>query len=111
VKYIDKDGDVWEEAEDNCLRLVEAKDAADVGITARRDKVADLHGPLRTYTGAAGAAPDAPSDDLPRVTDVMDRATVFQSAHALVTGLKWGESESPSVYDVLSVAKWLEGDA
>lgn len=57
---------------------------------------------------------DAPVDLVPAhptISDVMDRSAVFQSAHALVTGLKWDESESPSVYDVLSVAKWLEGEA
>jgi hypothetical protein len=107
VKYIDKDGDVWEDAEDNCLRIVVAKDRANVGLTARRDKVEELHGPLNTYVG--DESPDDPSDSLPLVTDVMDRAAVFQNAHALVTGLEWGE-EKASVYDVLNVAKWLEGE-
>jgi hypothetical protein len=40
--------------------------------------------------------------------DVMDRADVFRAAHALVQGQEW--DEKASVYDVLQVAKWLEGD-
>ncbi|MEV0444033.1 hypothetical protein AB0I84_45290 [Streptomyces spectabilis] len=39
----------------------------------------------------------------------MTRASVFQSAHALVVGLEWGE-EKPSVHDILNVAKWLEAE-
>ncbi|WDM17659.1 hypothetical protein J3S85_37770 [Streptomyces lavenduligriseus] len=48
----------------------------------------------------------APS--LADANEVMDRAEVFRAAHALVDGLEW--DEKPSVYDVLQVAKWLEGE-
>ncbi|MFE0326309.1 hypothetical protein ACFW08_05770 [Streptomyces sp. NPDC058960] len=48
----------------------------------------------------------APSMSEP--AEVMDRADVFRSAHALVQGLEW--DEKASVYDVLQVAKWLEGE-
>ncbi|MFF9525387.1 hypothetical protein ACF1DV_25910 [Streptomyces achromogenes] len=41
-------------------------------------------------------------------SDVMDRAEVFRAAHALVADLEW--DEAASVYDVLQVAKWLEGE-
>ncbi|MFD5161023.1 hypothetical protein ACFWMJ_23590 [Streptomyces hawaiiensis] len=44
------------------------------------------------------------SDD----AEVMDRADVFRAAHALVKDLEW--DEKASVYDVLQVAKWLEGE-
>jgi hypothetical protein len=110
TKYTDNAGDVWESAGDTHLRLVECEGRPVVdGELCPRDEVREMWGPLTLVDGEEPQ--DAPSAGLPRVTDVMDRAAVFQSAHALVTGLKWGESESPSVYDVLSVAKWLEGDA
>jgi hypothetical protein len=110
VKYIDKDGDTWESREtDDLLRCVERVDGSQAGGLMLRAEVENDFGPLRPVGGDPNEKQpsDAP-DALPRVTDVMDRASVFQNAHALVTGLEWG-MENPSVYDVLSVAKWLEG--
>ncbi|MGI5404149.1 hypothetical protein ACQEVG_32805 [Streptomyces sp. CA-135486] len=37
----------------------------------------------------------------------LDRGDIFRAAHALVSGLKWGD-EGFSVYDVLQVARFLE---
>jgi hypothetical protein len=36
----------------------------------------------------------------------MSRSDLFRSAHALVSGLQWGEGFG--VYDVLQVARYLE---
>lgn len=108
-KYIDKSGDVWQEVSDGFVRVVRTGGShVDESEPWDVDYVSEKWGPLHPVEDDEAA--DAPSDDLPRVAEVMDRATVFQSAHALVTGLEWGE-EKPSVYDVLNVAKWLEGES
>jgi hypothetical protein len=107
MRYIDTTGDTWEDAEDGNLRVVAAKLPGDVGLVFTRDDAEEMYGPLRPVADVEAPQND-PSDGLPTVTDVMDRASVFQSAHALVKGLEWG-GEEPSVYDVLNVAKWLEG--
>jgi hypothetical protein len=110
VKYTDNGGDVWEDVGDGEVRVVVmgGTDVTD-SESAPREHVEEKWGPLTPLVDVIDAA-ELPSDGLPTVADVMDRATVFQSAHALVSGLKWGE-EAPSVYDVLNVAKWLEGEA
>jgi hypothetical protein len=109
VKYIDRDGDTWEDTEDGRLRIVTSRNPTDVGLTSDRAAAETRYGPLRPLTEGTAEPQDAPSPALPTVEGVLSRASVFQSAHALVTGLSWGE-EKPTVYDVLSVAKWLEGD-
>lgn len=101
MKYLDKDGDEWEEAPDDNLRCVASATPAFMGLTLVRDVVEEEYGPLRP-------AGERSSDDLPTVESVMSRGDIFQAAHALVNGLTW--EEKASVYDVLSVAKWLEGD-
>lgn len=106
MKYIDTTGDTWEDAEDGNLRVVAAKLPGDVGLVFTRDDAESMYGPLRPLVEEPQG--DA-SEAMTRVSDVMDRAAVFQSAHALVKGLEWGD-EAPSVYDVLNVAKWLEGE-
>ncbi|GAB1326946.1 hypothetical protein [Streptomyces sennicomposti] len=108
MRYIDKDGDTWEDAEPGSLRIVQAKDKCDVGLTVRLERAEEMYGPFTPLPDHDEPQND-PSDALPRVTDVMGRADVFQAAHALVKGLEWGD-EKPSVYDVLNVAKWLEGE-
>ena len=110
MKYVDTDGDVWEESGDGRLTCVASSVAGYEGTSHERDHVEQHHGPLRPLVALTEDA-EPPSDGLPTVSDVMSRATVFQTAHALVTGLKWDDSEKASVYDVLSVAKWLEGEA
>lgn len=111
MKYLDKDGDTWEEAEDGTLHIVTARAPADVGLTATRELADVKYGPLRPVADDTPVEPqNAPSATLPSITDVIDRAAIFQSAHALVTGLTWSDDEKPSVYDVLQVAKWLEGE-
>jgi hypothetical protein len=102
MKYLDNGGDTWEDADDGRVRVVVLSgDPVTDGQPCLREHAEEKWGPLVPVSEGAG---------LPLVSDVMDRATVFQSAHALVSGLKWGE-EAPSVYDVLNVAKWLEGEA
>ncbi|MEU1200141.1 hypothetical protein ABZ446_28500 [Streptomyces sp. NPDC005813] len=97
MKYVDRDGDTWEERGDDVLVCVRTSDYAFEGVEKCRAEVESEFGPL---------VPVKDEPDLPTVSDVMDRAAIFQSAHALVKGLKW--AEDASVYDVLSVAKWLE---
>ncbi|MEU3986098.1 hypothetical protein AB0F77_39580 [Streptomyces sp. NPDC026672] len=111
MRYIDSGGDVWEDVTDGMVRVVVLGGAeVDHGEPSEMDHVEETWGPLVPIVDVA-EAPEPPSDVLPTVSAVMDRASVFQSAHALVTGLTWDEGEQPSVYDVLSVAKWLEGAA
>lgn len=110
MKYIDSVGDIWEDSEEDYLRVVSARRPGDVGVEFTRTDAEAMYGPLRPLKEDSDDAQDAPSQPLPTVEGVMSRASVFQSAHALVTGLPWGDEEKPSVYDVLSVAKWLEGD-
>lgn len=107
MRYTDSGGDVWEDVDEGQVRVVSiGGERTPDGEPASLDYVTATWGPLTPIT----EDDERPSDSLPLVTDVMDRADVFQAAHALVTGLKWGESESASVYDVLCVAKWLEGE-
>lgn len=109
MRYTDNGGDVWEDVADGYVRVIRMG-GRDVTYAepCEIEHAERQWGPLRPIVDD-DEAPDALSDSLPRVTDVMDRAAVFQSAHALVTGLEWGE-EKASVYDVLQVAKWLEGE-
>lgn len=107
MRYIDNVGDTWEDAEDGNLRVIAARAPGDVGLVFSRTDAEEMYGPLRPV--GVEEPQDAPSQPLPTVEGVMSRASVFQSAHALVKGLEWGE-EKPSVYDVLNVAKWLEGE-
>jgi len=106
VKYIDRSGDTWEDSTSGTVRIVVmGGNPVTQAEPWPREMAEEKWGPFRPV--AAGEPQEDVSDELPRVTDVMDRATVFQTAHSLVKGLEWGE-EKPSVYDVLSVAKWLE---
>lgn len=98
MKYIDNDGDTWEERAD-VLVCVQTGVPGFEGTEKSRAEVEDEFGPL---------VPVSDEPDFPTVSDVMDRAAIFQAAHALVKGLDW--DENASVYDVLQVAKWLEGD-
>ncbi|MEU3729976.1 hypothetical protein AB0E81_11285 [Streptomyces sp. NPDC033538] len=111
MRYIDNTGDTWEDAEEETLRVVSAQMPGDVGLVFTRSSAEELYGPLRPLADGTSVEPqDAPLPALPSITDVMDRADVFRAAHALVADLKWDEREYPAVFDVLSVAKWLEGD-
>lgn len=104
MKYIDTDGDTWEDVEDSRLQCIASGTSTFTGTALARTVVEEKYGPLRPV------ADDLAEPDLPTVESVMSRNDIFRSAHALVTGLEWSESDKPSVYDVLSVAKWLEGD-
>ncbi|MGW1268178.1 hypothetical protein [Streptomyces sp. NPDC002491] len=107
MKYTDNGGDTWEDAGPDCVRVVRMGGRlVDDGQPCPREHADEQWGPLRPLD--EDEATDAPLPGFPTVEDVMRRASVFQSAHALVNGLKWGEEAS--VYDVLSVAKWLEGE-
>ncbi|MYR43091.1 hypothetical protein [Streptomyces sp. SID5910] len=109
MKYTDHDGDTWEAVnEGRHLLCVASSVSGFEGSSFTREFVEEHYGPLNPE--GAQEQQDAPAPALPTVEGVMSRASVFQSAHALVTGLPWGDEEKPSVYDVLSVAKWLEGD-
>ncbi|WP_405620280.1 hypothetical protein [Streptomyces sp. NBC_00076] len=111
MRYIDSSGDTWEDAGDDSVRVVaiEGNSVAD-SEPCSREAADEMWGPLRPVAEVVGDAEEWIMP-LPTVSEVMSRASVFQSAHDLVSGLKWGESESPSVYDVLQVAKWLgEGE-
>ncbi|MFF1625585.1 hypothetical protein [Streptomyces sp. NPDC058272] len=105
MKYLDNDGDVWEEHADDLFVCVRSFVAGFEGAEKTRSALAAEFGPLHPMD----AADTEPHTGLPTVADVMSRASVFQAAHALVQGLEW--DEKASVYDVLQVAKWLEGDA
>lgn len=110
MKYIDNAGDIWEDAGAGFVRVVQMNGRpAGYAEPLERARADEEWGPLRPLNDADDEPQNDPSDSLPRVTDVMGRADVFQAAHALVKGLEWG-GEDPSVYDVLSVAKWLEGE-
>ncbi|AKZ59180.1 hypothetical protein SAM23877_6135 [Streptomyces ambofaciens ATCC 23877] len=110
MKYIDRSGDTWEDVSAGIVRIVVmGGEPVKFAEPWDRDAAEEKWGPFAP--GDTPAEPqEAPSPVLPTVEGVMSRASVFQSAHALVTGLAWGDEEKPSVYDVLSVAKWLEGD-
>ncbi|WP_406161021.1 hypothetical protein [Streptomyces canus] len=110
MRYRDDDGDVWEDVDDagTLLRCTAARDESYVGRETSREVVEASWGPLTPVLDEDEEARDLPSDRLPLVADVMDRASVFQNAHALVTGLKWDEREWASIHDVLQVAKWME---
>lgn len=110
MKYTDAGGDIWEDAGDGMVRVVEMA-GADVNDSepAELEHVEAKWGPLTPLVEVVDA-PERAQDGLPTVSEVMDRASVFQSAHALVTGLKWDEREWASIHDVLQVAKWMEGD-
>ncbi|MFJ3248343.1 hypothetical protein [Streptomyces sp. NPDC086782] len=109
-QYLDNMGDLWEELPDSRARCVQSTVAGFVGKELPFDEAVDQYGPFRLAAlGSPAPDIDEPDDvDLPTVSEVMSRADIFQSAHALVSGLKW--DEAASVYDVLSVAKWLEGE-
>ncbi len=109
MKYTDRSGDTWEEVSAGIVRIVVmGGEPVPSAEPWERDAAEEKWGPFQP--SGTQEPQDAPSSVLPTVEGVMSRASVFQSAHALVTGLPWGEEEKPSVYDVLSVAKWLEGD-
>ncbi|MFF3312493.1 hypothetical protein [Streptomyces sp. NPDC002952] len=101
MQYTDRDGDLWESQEDDLVICTRSSVLGFEGVSRSLEAVEEDYGPLVPVL-------EAPDETLPTLSDVMDRADVFQSAHALVTGLEWGENAS--VYDVLSVAKWLEGE-
>lgn len=110
MRYTDNGGDIWEDVGDDMLRVVELSGkAVEEGHAgpSPMEYVETNWGPLTPLVEPVDA-PEPPSDGLPSVSDVMDRASVFQSAHALVSGLKWDEREWASIYDVLQVAKWME---
>jgi hypothetical protein len=108
VKYTDKSGDTWADIGDDWVRVVVmGGQVVTDSEPCSREFVDERWGPLAPL--AEDDEPlSAPSADLPTVSDVMGRASVFQAAHALVQGLEW--DEKAGVYDVLQVAKWLEGD-
>ncbi|MGW2950761.1 hypothetical protein [Streptomyces eurythermus] len=108
MKYIDRGGDTWETVAPGYIRVVVMR-GADTPDSEPWDVdvVEEKWGPLRPLVESA----DAVKPDIPTVESVMSRGDIYRAAHALVAGLAWGESEKPSVYDVLQVAKWLEGDA
>ncbi|MET9126921.1 hypothetical protein [Streptomyces sp. NPDC004528] len=105
MKYTDNGGDTWEETTPGLVRVVVL---GGVAVTDSQpsaiDYVTEKWGPL-TPLDDSDYEPAEPS--LPTVSDVMSRADVFQAANSLVKGM--GLTEAASVYDVLSVAKWLEG--
>jgi hypothetical protein len=110
MRYIDNGGDVWEDAGDGEVRVVVMGGSAVTDSkSAPIGHVEEQWGPLTPLLDVVDGT-EPPSDGLPTVSDVMDRASVFQSAHALVTGLTWDEREWSSIHDVLQVAKWLEGE-
>jgi hypothetical protein len=107
VRYIDNGGDIWESVDDDRVRVIEiGGDDVDDSEPCAIDHAERRWGPLTPVTELADEEDYTPP--LPTVSDVMDRASVFQNAHALVSGLKW--SDDATVYDVLQVAKWLEGE-
>lgn len=106
MRYTDNGGDIWEDAGAGMVRVVEIRgDDVYDSEASEIDDVEQKWGPLTPLVDIVDA-PEPPADGLPTVSDVMGRASVFQSAHALVSGLEWGEDAT--VYDVLQVAKWLE---
>lgn len=110
MKFTDHDGDTWEAVNGGRHLLCVASSVSGFeGSSFTREFVEEHYGPL-SPEGASAEPQEAASPAPASAIDVMDRGDVFRAAHALVTGLPWGEEEKPSVYDVLSVAKWLEGD-
>ncbi|MEU3285602.1 hypothetical protein [Streptomyces longwoodensis] len=118
-RYTDVGGDIWEDVDEGHVRAVTIDGREiDFAEPVERDHVVAKWGPLVYLDGGPLSRTDheepagPPFLALPTVSDVMSRAAIYQSAHALVTGLKWEDGEAPSVYDVLQVAKWLgEEDA
>ncbi|WP_228973422.1 hypothetical protein [Streptomyces sp. DH12] len=108
MQFRDKDGDVWESDGEGRLRCVRANDPDDVGLDLSAADVDEDYGPLTPAAEEPSETPSAPVSPLFSADHVLSRASVFQSAHALVTGLAWGEEQKPSVYDVLQVARFLE---
>jgi hypothetical protein len=106
MKYTDKSGDTWADIGDDWVRIVVmGGHPVTDSEPCSREFADERWGPLAPLPYDAV---DEPSAGLPTVSDVMGRASVFQAAHALVQGLEW--DEKAGVYDVLQVAKWLEGD-
>ncbi|MEU0860635.1 hypothetical protein ABZ352_35510 [Streptomyces griseofuscus] len=112
MKYTDKDGDTWEETSDGRLRCVSSEVFGFEGSTGSRKDVETFYGPLREGDVDPNTDDEDEEDteepELPTVESVMERVDVFRAAHAMVTNLEW--EEKPSVYDVLQIAKWLEGE-
>ncbi|MFG3014328.1 hypothetical protein ACGFZB_28695 [Streptomyces cinerochromogenes] len=110
MKYRDRGGDTWEDVTPGYIRVVVMNGVeVDHAEPWDVDYVTEKWGPLCPVDEAAEEAGDDPAEpDLPTVESVMGRSDIFQAAHALVNGLTWGETAS--VYDVLQVAKWLEGE-
>ncbi|PPS86440.1 hypothetical protein [Streptomyces sp. MH60] len=112
MKYLDRDGDTWETLSDSPAWLLCTKSKVDgfAGQARPTEDAETEYGPLRPVSDDAPIEPlEAPSAALPSTTDVMERGDIFRAAHALVRDLEWDEREYPAVFDVLSVAKWLEG--
>lgn len=106
MKYLDEGGDIWEDVGDGMVRVIRlGGETPEDPDPCTREYAEEQWGPFTSLADDAVL----PAHGLPTVAEVMDRASVFQNAHALVKGLEWGE-ERPSVYDVLNVAKWLEGE-
>ncbi|MCQ6554767.1 hypothetical protein NPS70_16400 [Streptomyces sp. C10-9-1] len=113
MRYIDREGDVWADVATNdsdvpdlvrCVRR--AGEDIDRGLIAPREDIAERWGPLTPL--GDGPVPPLTADATP--AEVMSRGDVFRAAHALVGSLAW-DMEKPSVFDVLSVAKWLGGES
>lgn len=104
MKFIDRDGDTWEAVSEDILRCIERVDGGPSGGELPRAECEDEYGPLRPV-GDDDEEPEPASG--PTLSGVMSRASVFQAAHSMVSGLAWGEEQKPSVYDVLQVAKWM----
>ncbi|MGV9546833.1 hypothetical protein [Streptomyces ardesiacus] len=112
MKYLDRDGDTWETLSESPAWVLCTKSVVDgfAGQARTAEEAETMYGPLRPVVDDTPAEPqDAPLPASPSAIDVMDRAEVFRAAHALVLDLEWDEREYPAVFDVLSVAKWLEG--
>ncbi|MFI9123857.1 hypothetical protein ACIGW0_31450 [Streptomyces bikiniensis] len=114
MKYIDRDGDTWESVPDtDLLKCVERACGLPAGGTMLKAECEGEYGPLRPVqdgdTDNVGRQTNEPSG--PTVSDVMSRASVYQAAHSLISGLEWPGDGGPNVYDVLQVAKWMEGQS
>ncbi|WP_369147067.1 hypothetical protein [Streptomyces sp. R44] len=113
MKYTDRHGDTWEELTSQSgvaeLECTESDTAGFAGTVLPKLEVETDWGPLTPVPEPSECAARADEDKAagPTVSDVMSRASVFQAAHAMVSGLKWGDDDAPSIYDVLQVAKWM----